>query len=405
MEALKMTFPYVVRKGDTLNRIARRFAVHIQSLYSVNSQLNPSDYIVPGQVIQIPVRTTNYYVIQADDTFFDLSKRFNISLEDLIAANSNADPRRLKIGQTIVLPISKGQHIVDTATDYGYQELLRDISLLQQYYPFIEVYDIGKSVLGKSIPVIKLGRGDREIHYNGSFHANEWITTSLLMKFTEDYAKAYLGSEALRGYDIRKIFEQTTLWIVPMVNPDGVELVLEGITPSHPYYQELLEWNNGSYNFSYWKANIRGVDLNDQFPAHWEVEKERRSPKGPSPRDYAGTAPLTEPEAHAMAKFTQQHAFRLTMAFHTQGEEIYWNYRDCEPSESKEMAERLARVSGYKAVRLTGSDAGYKDWFIQEFRKPGFTIEAGRGVNPLPITLFPEIYEANVKLMLLGLIV
>ncbi len=398
-----MTFAYVVQKGDTLQRIARRFAVHIHSLYSVNPQLDPSAYLVPGQVIQIPCRVTNYYVIQAGDTYDELSKRFGASVHALMAANPRVDPRRLKMGQTIILPISKGHGIVDTATDYGYQEMVRDIRLLQQCYPFIEVYDIGKSVMGKSIPGIKLGRGERIIHYNGAFHANEWITSALLMKFVEDYARAYDQRDTFRGYDIPQLFEETSLWIVPMVNPDGVELVLEGVTPSHPYYRELLDWNDGSYQFAYWKANIRGVDLNDQFPAHWEAEKNRRSPQGPSSRDYTGKAPLTEPEAQAMAAFTRNHSFHLTMAFHSQGEEIYWNYRDHEPDRSEQLAAHLAKVSGYQAIKLTGSDAGYKDWFIQEFRRPGFTIEVGRGVNPLPISMFPEIYGRAASIMLAGL--
>ena len=47
--------------------------------------------------------------------------------------------------------------------------------------------------------------------------------------------------------------------------PGRVELVQEGVTPSHPYYERLLEWNGGREDFRRWKANINGVDLGDQF--------------------------------------------------------------------------------------------------------------------------------------------
>jgi g-D-glutamyl-meso-diaminopimelate peptidase len=398
-----MTFEYMVQKGDTLHRIARRFATNITAIASANPQLTSIGYIVPGQILQIPVRITNKYVIQAGDTFYELSRRFNINLNDLVSANPGVNPRRLLIGQTIVLPVGKGIRIVNTTIEYGYMELLDDLRELQQTYPFIEVRNIGKSVMGKDIPAVRIGTGDKEIHYNGSFHANEWITTPLLMKFIEDYALSYSTNNILRGTNISELYEMTTLWIVPMVNPDGVELVQEGITPQHPYYESLLEWNYGSFDFSQWKANIRGVDLNDQFPAGWQIERERRSPSGPAPRDYVGPAPLSEPEAEAMADFTLSHDFQLVMAFHTQGEVIFWNYRDLEPPYAEDIANRLGSVSFYQPVKLTGSDAGYKDWFIQEFRRPGFTIEAGLGNNPLPISDFPAIYDRVVMIMLEGL--
>ena len=101
-----------------------------------------------------------------------------------------------------------------------------------------------------------------------------------------------------------------------------------------------------------------------------------------------------------MAAFTRSRNFQMAVAFHTQGEEIYWNYRGMEPSISKRIADKLAQVSGYRAVKLAGSDAGYKDWFIEQFRRPGLTIEAGQGINPLPIEQFDTLYSKVEPLML-----
>ncbi|XOK63314.1 M14 family zinc carboxypeptidase [Paenibacillus elgii] len=398
-----MTFPYVVRRGDTLHRVARRYGMNVTALYGANPHLKEHSYLYPGQVVHIPIRTTSRYVIQAGDTLWDLAQRFNISLAELQSANPNAEPRRLRIGQTIVLPVSKGLTIVETDAEYDYAELMDDVDRLLETYPFLEMTVIGQSVLGKDIPALRIGTGPREVHYNGAFHANEWITSLLLMKFIEDYAAAYAGRKPLRNRDMTVMYEQTSLWVVPMVNPDGVELVQQGLTSGHPYYEELLRWNYDSQQFSRWKANIRGVDLNDQFPAHWEAERDRREVMGPGPRDYAGPAPLSEPEAQAMEAFTRGRSFHLVMAFHTQGREIYWNYRGLEPPEAEEAARRLAKASGYRAVKLTGSDGGYKDWFIQEFGRLGFTIEAGIGINPLPIEQFPQMYDEAIGIMLEGL--
>ncbi|AFC28768.1 gamma-D-glutamyl-L-diamino acid endopeptidase I [Paenibacillus mucilaginosus 3016] len=341
--------------------------------------------------------------MQAGDTYAGVAARFRLTVEELTASNPEADPRRLRIGQTLIIPQAGPVSAVDCGRPYGYTEMMEDLSLLGRMHPFLEITSLGRSVMGREIPLVRIGSGPKEVHYNASFHANEWITSLLLMRFLEAYAGAYADGLTLQGQEVRTMLQSTTLWLVPMVNPDGVELVLRGAAPDHPYYSELLEYNGGSCDFSGWKANIRGVDLNDQFPAHWEAERDRRDVPGPGPRDYTGAAPLTEPEAAAMAAFTRSRPLALVMAFHTQGRELYWNYRDLEPPEAEALAERLALCSGYRAVKLTGSDAGYKDWFIQEFRRPGFTIEAGFGVNPLPLSQFPRIYDELLPLMLEGL--
>ncbi|SFL25164.1 g-D-glutamyl-meso-diaminopimelate peptidase [Paenibacillus sp. 1_12] len=278
-----------------------------------------------------------------------------------------------------------------------YAGMIMDILLLKDRYPFLEVGSIGRSVEDRDIPVIRIGVGAKHIHFNGAFHANEWITTSLLIRFIHDYAQAYAHGNSVHGVDAKQLFDRISLWIVPMVNPDGVELVLS--KQQEPHLQQLLEWNGGSTDFSGWKANVRGVDLNDQFPANWELERARRQVANPASRDYSGTSPLSEPEARAMEAFTRERDFSLVIAFHTQGEEIYWNYNDYEPVESESIAERFAQVSGYRAVKLTGSDAGYKDWFIQEFRRPGFTVEVGVGSNPLPYSQLGDMYGKASKIM------
>lgn len=294
--------------------------------------------------------------------------------------------------------------IVNAEQSYSFHHLRKSLQQLKRKYASIwNVSTIGKSVLGKELYAVRIGTGPRRVHYNGSFHANEWITTILLMQFVEDMLEAYCNNRKVHGTDVKQLFKEVTLDIVPMVNPDGVELVQEKLTPSHPHYKTLLILNDGSTDFSDWKANVRGVDLNDQFPAHWYMEKERRSTVRPGPRDYSGPYPMSEPEAIAMAEHTRKQNFDRVIAFHTQGEEIYWNYRGMEPPSSKLLAKRMADVSGYRAVELTDSDAGFKDWFIQDFRRPGFTVECGHGKNPLPISDFTSMYNRVSRLMLEGL--
>jgi g-D-glutamyl-meso-diaminopimelate peptidase len=287
---------------------------------------------------------------------------------------------------------------------YSYRYMINELNRLKKSYSFLSTEVIGYSVMGKEIIAVKLGYGNREIHYNAAMHANEWITSALLMNFIEECASELECGDGLEPDEALKVLlKRSTVWFVPMINPDGVDLVLGGITEGHPYAQQLLEWNGNSHDFSAWKANIHGIDLNDQFPANWEQERTRRNVRVPGPLNYSGTAPLSEPEAIALANFTLRHSFELVLSLHTQGEEIYWNYRELEPVKSSEIANKFAKASGYRSVKLYDSDAGYKDWFIQQFRRPGFTIEAGYGRNPLPFNQLDCIYEKVSKILRLGL--
>ena len=158
-----------------------------------------------------------------------------------------------------------------------------------------------------------------------------------------------------------------------------------------------------------WKANINGVDLNLQFPAGWENAKEIKYSQGfqtPAPRDFVGEGPLTERESLAIYNFTLEHDFKLILTYHTQGETIYWKFLDYLPPYSLYIGEQFSIVSGYllETTPISSGYAGYKDWFIQQYNRPGYTIEAGLGENPLHISQFNKIYNDNIGILVLGLV-
>ena len=152
---------------------------------------------------------------------------------------------------------------------------------------------------------------------------------------------------------------------------------------------------------------LGGVDLNLQFPAGWNQAKQIKYSQGftsPAPRDFVGYGPLTEPESLAIYNFTLSHNFSLAIAYHTQGQEIYWNFQNINPPRVLDISNQFAVVSGYSVenVPFNSSFAGYKDWFIQNYNRPGYTIEAGIGQNPLPISQFNKIYNDNLGILVLG---
>jgi len=303
--------------------------------------------------------------------------------------------------------------IIQTNVNYTYQILRNNLISLKEQYPFLEMGIIGKSVYNRNLYAVKIGNGANKVFYNGAIHANEWITAVIMMKFIEDYAEAYQNNGKINNYNARELYNNTSLYVVPMINPDGVNLVTGGIQIGDNEYEIAQEIANNFQQISFpdgWKANLNGVDLNLQFPAEWNRAKEIKYAQGfnqPAPRDFPGYGPLTEPEALAIYDFTLYHNFDLVIAYHTQGQEIYWEFLNYQPPESKVIAEKFRQVSGYEVAEVpyNSSFAGYKDWFIQQYRRPGFTIEAGSGINPLPISQFNDIYKTNLGILELGLIV
>ncbi|NSL50434.1 M14 family metallopeptidase [Calidifontibacillus erzurumensis] len=391
----------VVRRGDTYWYYSQLFQLPLRLILDSNPTI-PANQLRVGQIVKIPGFVTTNYQIKAGDTLWAIARSRNLPIDSLLLVNPNINPQQLRIGQTIKVPLRIIWRVVDGKRNYDYNLMMDHLTRLKSIYPFVRIPSIGNSVLGKAIPEVNIGMGGKKVHFNGSFHANEWITTPVIMTFLNDYLLALTNQTPIRGLNMYPFYEQVALSIVPMVNPDGVDLVLNGPPNVEPWRNRVVAINKGSRNFSGWKANIRGVDLNNQFPARWEIEAARKV-KEPSPRDYPGERPLSEPEAIAMAQLTRRKDFNRVLAFHTQGKVIYWGFENLEPKESETLANEFARVSGYEPIRTVDSYAGYKDWFIQEWRRPGFTIELGRGVNPLPVAQFDEIYQEALGIFLASL--
>ena len=355
------------------------------------------------------LRGYDTYTIRSGDTLYNIARRYYTTLNAILTANPGINPNMLAIGQKIIVPY--GIDIVFTDVDATYEIMERQIQGLKARYPFLETGVAGKSVMGKNLYYVRLGKGTNQLSYNASHHANESITTPLLMKFIENYSKAYSIGGRLGGYSIPSIFNRSSIYIIPMVNPDGVDLVAYWPNYTDPAYLRAAQLNKTGLPLpSVWKANIRGVDINLNYPAEWEKEKQielEQGITGPAPRDYGGTAPLTEPESKAMVDFTRNHDFKLVIAYHTQGNVIYWQFMNLAPPQSLSIANQFARISGYavEAGSAEAAYAGYKDWFIQDYRRPGYTIEVGRGANPLPISQLPIIYSQNEGILLLGAVV
>ena len=150
-------------------------------------------------------------------------------------------------------------NIVQTNTRYSSEVLKNNIAELKSIYPFLEVFSLGKSVLGDNIPCIQLGNGKKKVFYTASIHANEWITSPLLMKFIENFCTAYVNNSNIFGYSAKNIFDSCTMYIAPMCNPDGVNLVTGSFEPDSTEYNRAKQISTGYPHIPFpsgWKANI-----------------------------------------------------------------------------------------------------------------------------------------------------
>ena len=98
--------------------------------------------------------------------------------------------------------------------------LYENLRILKQAYPFIQTGSIGKSIMGKDIPFVRVGRGQKEVFYSASYHANEWITSLVLLEFLYDYCNAIQTNSTIWNFDARRLFDSVSIYIVPLVNPD-----------------------------------------------------------------------------------------------------------------------------------------------------------------------------------------
>ena len=286
----------------------------------------------------------------------------------------------------------------------------RNLELIRQItdtYPFVRSQIIGTTAFGRPIPALVVGTGPRKVLYTASHHANEWITSYILLKFAEELAAAIGSNGRVYGVPAKNIAAAATIYLVPLVNPDGVDLVTGAIAPGSLEYAIAagLADNYPAIPFpDGWKANLLGVDLNLQYPAGWQQARQIKFAQGftrPGPRDFVGRAPLTQLEARALAEFTETVDPELVLAYHSQGKEIYWQFGNIFVPGARELGEDFARTSGYTLADVPEASAyaGYKDWFIQKFRRPGYTIEVGEGENPLPLTQFEQIYRDNLGIL------
>ena len=288
-----------------------------------------------------------------------------------------------------------------------HEKMMRFLNSMIERYPFLAISYIGESIMGRSLPIITLGEGKKAVLYIGTHHGMEWVTSLVLLRFLREYCELYENKSRLFDLNIRYLFTSRTIYLVPMLNPDGVDYQIHGITQDHILYDRLLAMNGGSSDFSHWQANARGVDLNHNYNSGFAAYKKLEAEHGilgGAPTRYSGEAPESEPEVAHLCNFIRYHdSIKQVLTFHTQGEEIYCGNSQTASAHTQAIGRKLAEWSGYRMAKAEGMAAygGLSDWCAEELNLPAFTIECGKGKNPLPGIDFFNIYLRMRRLLFL----
>ena len=263
-----------------------------------------------------------------------------------------------------------------------YSELLTNLKFLRKGY---DVKVIGKTKFDRKIIAVEriLDNSFSTAIFVAGVHARENIATDMLFEMIQSGM-----------FDNIKSFN---LSFILMANPDGVAIESGELDSFPKEHRDWLENINGSSDFSMWKANAFGVDINNNFDARFNTNVHALSPAS---QGFPGQRAMSENETIAIANYTRQRNAFFTISYHTKGEEIYYNFFQSGKRliRDKIIAERFQKSTGYKIVNVErGSSGGYKDWCVQKLKIPALTIELGSDdwSHPIGREHLAEIFERN----------
>lgn len=223
---------------------------------------------------------------------------------------------------------------------YTYERICKEMEkLVQQFGEILSCKVIGYSHDEREIRMMRLGLGEKVLFCTAGVHGRESINPIILLKMMEEYAKAYTERTMLAGcYDMRRILQKYSIFWIPVVNPDGYCIALEGFQViRNPKLRQALRIRRLDYRN--WKCNARGVDINRNFPCKSYIKR------------FYYDAPASERETQALIHVFQTYPSVGYVDFHSRGKMIYY-YRSAMSGiynrQSYYLARRLQEVSNYR---------------------------------------------------------
>lgn len=292
-------------------------------------------------------------------------------------------------------------------TDYTDAKMKKSIRELKKQYPFIELFSIGQSCMGREIPALKIGKSKSYILFTGALKGSEGLTTTLLLKFCEELCGCLKNNTSLCGMNIKNLMENRGIIIVPRVNPDGCEISLCGAAAAGAYVREIRRISGG--DTLHWNSNLRGVDINHNFSADWYTLRNAERSMGiygPSKENFGGAYPESEPETAALTGLCRKASINRAVYFSLGGKVIYSDFGDKINVRSERLSAFMSEVSGYAVDSKKDGILGgsFVRWFSETFDKPAFNVKIGSYKTPIDADKAEELYSEIQKLMVICLV-
>ena len=209
---------------------------------------------------------------------------------------------------------------------------------------------IGKSVDGRNIYGIEIGKGTNVLYIDANVHAAEVANTLILIKFLSELTNEYeSGNEEI----INKL-NNVKIAVIPCMNPDGYEVYNYGIESLNNKDLWIYQ-NKNNINFENIKSNANGVDLHRNFPTQnagmYYTTKNLKY--------FGGTSLGSEPETKASMYFMLKH-YKNTYAYlnmHSQGRVIYAGKPNLSTEFNNLTASFAKKISSYNNYTVYGLSA------------------------------------------------
>ncbi len=279
---------------------------------------------------------------------------------------------------------------------FDYNTKIRFVEELIKEYPFINAEIIGRSALNRGVFSLSVGNQSNSVIFTAGFCGTDGLTCELLLLFVEKMCHAVKHSCLLCGVDIKRALTQLGITVVPCVNPDGIEIAQNGFECGKSMKEFLL--SSGCEDHRKWSTNAFGVDINRNFSPQWNEHHKKENEqgiRGPSAKGYCGEFPESEAETKVLSRLCRLRHFRQCLSLHPGDGELHWQYNEKAPGQSSMMAKILADSCGYSLESKDNPSQpdGFKNWFIDEFSSPGFSLKIHSERCNSPYTKLYDVYE------------
>lgn len=243
-----------------------------------------------------------------------------------------------------------------------YDIFLKYIDALSLRYSSFQVSSLGRTTLGRGIPVITLG-GKREsagVIYVGGMDPTDILTPPALLRFAGDYGEFLKTEKRMYGVSMPYLYEKRTVHIIPMLNPDGYFIKRNGVEGT--VQEDMLKRMNGGDDFSSWRFNGRGGCLSEHFVCHNGGDNT--------------ASERTEPEIEALRAYIEmgregvfgEIGLMVSLCVNKSG--ILYS----SAPRAKNISRLLSRMTGCSRGPMGEREGSFSGWFTDAAGKPSVNI-------------------------------